>query len=58
MEDKELIKKLPAFKKGRNFTFYELSKMLDVQIPTIERWFKTQRINRVYAQMIRERLSI
>jgi len=58
MKDIELIQKLKILKQERRYTLYELSKRLDVQISTIERWFKTNRINKVYAQLVRDKLSI
>ncbi len=58
MEDKELIDKIRALKEERRYTLYDLSKRLDIQVPTIERWLKTNRINRVYGQLVREKLRL
>ena len=58
MVNKELIDKLRQLKQEQHYTLYELSKKLDIQISTLERWFKTNRINRVYAQYIKEKLSL
>ena len=58
MEDKELIKSIKNLKEERRYTLYDLSKILDIQIATIERWLKTNRINRVYAQMVKEKLKL
>lgn len=58
MVDKELIKKLLRFKEEGRYTLFDLSKKLDLQITTIERWFKTGRINKVYAKLVREKLEI
>ena len=53
-----MIKKLKEFKAQNKVTLCEMARMIDVQISTLERWLKTGRINRVYARMVRERLSI
>jgi predicted site-specific integrase-resolvase len=37
---------------------YELSKKIDIQIGTLERWLKTGRINRLYAKIVKEKLGI
>lgn len=58
MEDKELIMKILQIKRDNKYTLYDLSKKLDLHISTIERWFKTNRINKVYALMIKEKLGI
>ena len=58
MEDKELIKNLKQYKEQRRYTLYDLSKKLDIQIATIERWLKTNRINRLYAQMVKTKLNL
>lgn len=58
MEDPELIKKLKAFKHERECTLYDLSRMLDIQVTTIERWFRTNRINKVYARLVQEKLKL
>lgn len=58
MEDKELIKNLKQYKEQRRYTLYDLSKILDIQIATIERWLKTNRINRLYAQMVKTKLKL
>ncbi|MCK5708182.1 MAG: hypothetical protein KAI43_11065 [Candidatus Aureabacteria bacterium] len=58
MEDKKLIKSIKSLKEERRYTLYDLSKILDIQIATIERWLKTNRINRVYAQMVKEKLKL
>lgn len=56
MLDRDLIDKLRRFKEENDFTLYELSKRLDIQVSTLERWLKTGRINKLYAQVIRQRL--
>jgi len=58
MLDAELINKLLQLKEVRGYTLYDLSKRLDLQVTTIERWIKTKRINKVYAQLVREKLNI
>jgi hypothetical protein len=58
MEDKELIMKIVQIKRDNKYTLYDLSRKLDLHISTIERWIKTNRINKVYAQMIKEKLGI
>lgn len=58
MLDKELIVKIRNLKRDRGLTLHELSKKINVSISTIERWLKTGRINRIYADIVRERLDI
>ncbi len=58
MFDGKLIDKLKQLKEGKDYTLYDLSKKLDVQVTTIQRWFKTKRINKVYAQMVKGKLKI
>ena len=45
-------------KEKNGYTLYDLSKKLDIQVTTIERWLQTRRINKVYAQLVREKLNI
>lgn len=58
MIDKELISKIKDFKVEKGYTLYELSKLMDIQISTLERWFKTSHINKLYARVVREKLGI
>ncbi len=58
MIDRELIEKIRLYKEERGYTLYDLSKLLDIQIATIDRWLKTNRINRIYAKIVKEKLSI
>ena len=58
MINKELIDKIRRLKADHGYTLYELSKRVDVQPSTLERWLKTDRINRVYAEMIAKKLGI
>jgi hypothetical protein len=58
MENKELMEKVRKVKLEKKYTLHDLSKLLDVQVTTLERWLMTNRINRVYAQMVKEKLGI
>lgn len=58
MEDRDLIDKIRQFKEERGYTLFELSRALDIQVATLERWLKTNRINRLYARFVRERLRL
>ncbi len=58
MIDKELIEKIRRLKEERGYTLYELSKKIDIQVATLERWLKTNRINKLYADIVRQRLGI
>ena len=58
MLDRELINKIKDFKLEKGYTLYELSKLMDIQISTLERWFKTDHINKIYAKVVREKLGI
>lgn len=58
MINKELIEKIRQLKERNGYTLYELSKKIDVQVSTLERWLKTNRINRVYAEIVKERLDL
>ncbi|MDD5116698.1 MAG: hypothetical protein PHW98_06530 [Candidatus Omnitrophica bacterium] len=58
MEDKDLIGKIRNLKIRNGYTLHELSKKIDIQIGTLERWFKTGRINKLYAKMVKEKLGI
>jgi hypothetical protein len=58
MLDNELIKEVLWLKKERGYTLHDPPKRLDLQVTTIERWFKTGHINKVYAQMVREKLGL
>ncbi|MDD4894081.1 MAG: hypothetical protein PHW54_02055 [Candidatus Omnitrophica bacterium] len=57
MVDSELITKILRFKEENGYTLYDLSRKLDLQVTTIERWLKTKRINRIYAKLVREKLD-
>jgi hypothetical protein len=58
MLDIELIRKIQQFKDDNSYTLHDLSKKIDVQVSTLERWLKTGRINKVYARVVREKLGI
>jgi len=58
MIDNKLIKKILELKERKAYTLYDLSKKLDIQVTTIERWLKTKRINKIYANLVREKLGI
>jgi transcriptional regulator with XRE-family HTH domain len=58
MIDMELIERLQKIKEDNRYTLHDLSKKIDIQVPTLERWLKTGHINRLYAKMIREKLGI
>lgn len=58
MIDRELIEKIKDFKLEKGYTLYELSKLIDIQISTLERWFKTGHINKIYAKVVKEKLGI
>ena len=57
MKDEKLIEELRGIKEKMNYTLYDLSKILDVQVTTISRWLGTKKINRVYASYLREKLA-
>ncbi len=58
MLDKNLITEIRRIKEEGRYTLYDLSKRLDIQVTTIERWLKTNRINKVYAKVVRDKLGI
>ncbi|MFA6217951.1 MAG: hypothetical protein WDL87_09920 [Candidatus Omnitrophota bacterium] len=58
MVDKELIAKIRGVKIEKGYTLWELSRIIDVHISTLERWLKTERINKVYAQLVRDKLGL
>lgn len=57
MECKEIIDRLRNIKTQKKYTLHDLSKKLDIQITTMERWFKTNRMNKLYAEVISQRLD-
>ena len=58
MKNTKLIEGLRHYKEENKYTLRDISKRLDIHISTLERWLKTERINKVYAEMVRERLGI
>lgn len=58
MIDRDLINKIRQVKQDGGFTLHDLSKRIDVSVSTLERWLKTGRINKVYAQLVKEKLGI
>ena len=58
MIDHELIELIRQIKEKNGYTLNDLSKKIDVQISTLERWLKTGHINKVYARLVREKLGI
>jgi predicted transcriptional regulator len=58
MLDIELINKLLQIKEAQKYTLFDLSKRLDLQVTTIERWLKTNHINKVYARLVKKIFSI
>ena len=54
----ELIEKIRRLKEENGYTLHELSKKIDMQISTVERWLKTGHINKVYAKLVKEKLGI
>ncbi|MEW6101937.1 MAG: hypothetical protein AB1481_06560 [Candidatus Omnitrophota bacterium] len=58
MIDKALIDKIRQLKEERGYTLHDLSRITDIQVATLGRWFKTNHINRLYAKIVRERLRI
>jgi len=49
VESKELTERIRRPKQKNGYALQELSMKLEVQIAILERWFKSNRINRVYA---------
>ena len=58
MVDRDLIEKIRQFKESNRYTLHDLSKIMDISVSTLERWFKTCHINKVYANMVRERIGL
>lgn len=58
MVDRDLIQKIMQLKLERGYTLFDLSKKLDLPVSTIERWLKTNHINKVYAGLVKEKLKI
>jgi DNA-binding XRE family transcriptional regulator len=58
MLDNDLIGKIRMYKLEKGYTLHEMSKIIDIPISTLERWFKTGRINKLYAQVVKEKLGL
>lgn len=58
MEDRELIEKIRSYKEEHGYTLHGLSKRTDVHVATLERWFKTGRINKMYAKFVKEKIGL
>lgn len=58
MIDNALVNKIIHLKLEKGYTLHDLSKMLDIQVTTIERWLKTGHINKVYAKLVKEKLGL
>jgi hypothetical protein len=58
MLNRELINKIKIIKQQKGYTLFDLSRIVDVQVSTVERWFRTSRINKVYAQMVKDKLGL
>ena len=58
MVDRDLVQKIKNLKAQKGYTLYELSRILDIPISTLQRWLKTSHINRIYARLVKERLGI
>jgi len=58
MIDNDLIRKILRLKEENGYTLHDLSKKLDIQVTTIERWLQTRRINKVYAALVKEKLDL
>ena len=58
MLDKELMESIRQIKEKNGYTLNDLSRRIDVQVSTLERWLKTGHINKVYAKLIKEKLGI
>ena len=58
MLNKELIDKIKRLKEEHGYTLHDLSKKTDIHVSTLERWFKTGHINKVYALVVKEKLGL
>ena len=58
MVDKELIERIRELKARNGYTLHELSRIIDIQSSTLERWLKTGRINKIHAKVVREKLGM
>lgn len=58
MLDRELISRIKIIKEQKGYTLFDISRIIDVQVSTVERWFRTSRINKIYAKLVKEKLGI
>lgn len=58
MLDRELISRIKIIKEQKGYTLFDISRIVDVQVSTVERWFRTSRINKIYAKLVKEKLGI
>ena len=56
MEYSLLVNKLQQIKDEKKYTLHDLSRKLDIQVTTIERWLKTKHMNKLYAQFLEDRM--
>lgn len=56
MDETILLNELRALK--ADTTYHQMSKRLDMPVSTIYRWLKTGKINKVYADVLRQRLKL
>jgi len=57
MKCEEVVDRLQKIKNEKKYTLHDLSKKLDIQVTTIERWLKTKRMNKLYAQVMSEKIN-
>lgn len=58
MLDRDLVNKIRTVKEQRGYTLFDISRIIDVQVSTVQRWLKTSRINKIYAKLVKEKLGI
>lgn len=58
MLDRELISRIKIIKEQKGYTLFDISRIVEVQVSTVERWFRTSRINKIYAKLVKEKLGI
>ena len=55
-QEEDVIRLLRKIKDENGYTLCDLSRKLDFQVTTIERWLRTNRINKIYAKVVFDRL--
>ena len=58
MKNEVLIEQLKEIRRERGYTLYELSRRLDARVSILARWLRTNRINRMYAKVVCEKLHL